>query len=194
MKKLSESLICFLCLLLLAGCNDDFSPKPRGYNRIDLPSHEYQQLKEDHPYTFEYSVHARILKDTSYIAEPHWVDIWYPEFRSNIQITYKSIKKEKKTLDELINDSYKLKGGHHKKAFAVDEAIIKTRSGKTATIFELEGEVPSQFQFFTTDSTTHFLRGAVYFRIATKNDSLAPVIEYMKRDVIHLLETLEWKP
>ena len=183
----------FLLLVLFAtSCEEEFSPKPRGYNRIDLPPHEYKQLKEDHPYTFEYSAHAEILKDTSLIAEPHWIDIWYPQFRSNIQITYKPIKNNKKILEELINDSYRLKGGHHKKAYSVDEAIVKTRSGKTATVFELEGEVPSQFQFFTTDSANHFLRGAVYFRTATKNDSLAPVIEYMKKDVIHLLETLEW--
>lgn len=192
MMKYLFSILIF-SLILLAGCEQDYSPKPRGYNRIDLPPHEYQQLKEDHPYTFEYSKHAEILRDSSYIAEPHWIDIWYPEFRSNIQITYKPIKNSKKELEEMINDSYRLKGGHHKKAVAVDEAIVKTRSGKTATIFELEGEVPSQFQFFTTDSTNHFLRGAVYFRTATKNDSLAPVIEYMKKDVIHLLETLEWK-
>jgi gliding motility-associated lipoprotein GldD len=186
-------LLTLTIVFILQGCEEEFSPKPRGYNRIDLPSHEYKKLEEDHPYIFEYSVHAKILKDTSYIAEAHWIDIWYPDFKSNIQITYKSLAKEKKKLNELINDSYKLKGGHQKKAYAIDEAIIRTENGKTATIFQLEGEVPSQLQFFVTDSTNHFLRGALYFRIATKNDSLEPVIEYMKEDVLHLLNTLEWK-
>jgi hypothetical protein len=37
------------------------------------------------------------------------------------------------------------------------------------------------------------LRGALYFRTATANDSLAPVIEYIKADMIHLLNTLEWE-
>jgi gliding motility-associated lipoprotein GldD len=71
--------------------------------------------------------------------------------------------------------------------------VIKTSNGKTATIFQLEGEVPSQFQFHITDSTEHFLRGALYFRTATKNDSLSPVINYMKEDIMHMLNTLEWK-
>jgi len=175
------------------SCSTDFSPKPRGFNRIDLPPHKYQKLLEDHPYTFEYSQYAQVLKDTSYIAEPHWIDIYYPQYKSNIQVTYKSIKKEKKTLNELINDSYRLKGGHQKKAYAIDETIIKTKSGKTAMLFQLEGEVPSQFQFYVTDSTAHFLRAALYFRTALKNDSLAPVINYMKEDMLHMLETLEWK-
>jgi gliding motility-associated lipoprotein GldD len=186
------SILFIISLFILASCGEDYSPKPKGFNRIDIPSHEYKKLAEEHPYTFEYSVHAQVLKDTSSIAEPHWIDLWYPQFRSNIQITYKQISNKEK-LDELINDSYRLKKGHHKKAYAVDDAVIKTENGKTATIFQLEGEVPSQFQFFVTDSTKHFLRGALYFRTATKNDSLAPVIEYMKEDIMHLLNTLEWK-
>jgi len=56
----------------------------------------------------------------------------------------------------------------------------------------LEGEVPSQFQFHVSDSTQHFMRGALYFKTATQNDSLAPVIDYLKRDIIHLLSTLRW--
>lgn len=182
-------------LAVLSSCGgEEFSPKPRGFNRIDLPEHKYQPLnKEGYPYTFEYSVHATILPDTSKLAEPFWIDIWYPQFKSNVQITYKSIKKEKQKLNELINDSYRLKGGHLKKAYAADESIYRTKSGKVATIFQLEGEVPSQFQFYMTDSTEHFLRGALYFRTALKNDSLAPVINYMKEDIMHLIETVEWK-
>jgi gliding motility-associated lipoprotein GldD len=182
-----------IALCFLVNCSTDFSPKPRGFNRIDLPPHKYQKLQESHPYSFEYSQYAEVLKDTSYLAEPHWIDIYYPQYKSNIQITYKSIRNEKKTLNELINDSYRLKGGHQKKAYAIDETIIKTKSGKTAMLFQLEGEVPSQFQFYVTDSTTHFLRAALYFRTALKNDSLAPVINYMKEDMLHMLETLEWK-
>jgi gliding motility-associated lipoprotein GldD len=60
-------------------------------------------------------------------------------------------------------------------------------------VAELSGEVPTQFQFFVTDSTDHFLRGALYFNTAMKNDSLAPVIEYIKVDMIHLINTLEFK-
>lgn len=191
MKKFLPAL--FLLFIFLCACEEEFSPKPRGYNRIDLPAHEYKKLEEDHPYTFEHSVHAKVLKDTSLIAEPHWIDLYYPQFRSNVQITYKSLKTDKENLKEHIKDAFKLKEGHLKKAYSIDEAVIRTKTGKTAMIFELQGEVPSQFQFYITDSTSHFLRGALYFRTATKNDSLAPVIQYMKEDILHLLNTLEWK-
>jgi gliding motility-associated lipoprotein GldD len=67
-----------------------------------------------------------------------------------------------------------------------------TPNGYSAVVAELSGEVPTQFQFFVTDSTTHFLRGAVYFNTAMKNDSLAPVIEYLKIDMTHLMNTLKF--
>ena len=60
-------------------------------------------------------------------------------------------------------------------------------------MFRLEGEVSSQYQFYTHDTTNNFLRGALYFETATKNDSLKPIIEYVKEDINHLVNTLEWK-
>lgn len=192
-RNISQGILLLITAAFFFSCESEYIPKPKGYNRIDLPEHSYQQLTAAHPYTFEYSSHAVILKDSSYIAEPHWIDIYYPEFKSNIQITYKPIKKASKSFDDLIGDSHKLASKHNVKAYSIDEGVIKTANGNTATIFELEGQVPSQFQFYVTDSTNHFMRGAVYFRTATKNDSLAPVIEYMKMDVMHLLNTLKWK-
>lgn len=177
---------------LFFSCSQDYIPKPKGYNRIDLPPHEYVLMNEKHPFIFEHSKHAQLLKDSSAIAEPHWMDIWYPEFKSNIQITYKSFNNQNNKFDELVVDAHKLASKHQVKAYSIEEGVIKTPQGYTATLFELSGEVPSQFQFYVTDSTKHFLRGALYFRTSTRNDSLAPVIEYMKEDIMHLLKTLKW--
>jgi gliding motility-associated lipoprotein GldD len=182
--------------IVLVSCGEDaYSPKPKGYNRIDLPKQTYQPLpnSKDFPYYFEISSHAKVRPDSSKIAEPYWIHIIYPKFKADVQISYKSFTKDKKFLNEFIDDSQKLVNKHMIKASSVQESIIKTKSKKTAAVYEIEGEVPSQFQFYVSDSTKHFLRGALYFRTATKNDSLAPVIEYIKRDVIHLLNTLEWK-
>jgi hypothetical protein len=53
--------------------------------------------------------------------------------------------------------------------------------------------VATSLQFFTTDSSKHFLRGAIYVKTATQNDSLAPIIQYLKQDAIHLVQTLRWQ-
>lgn len=186
-------LAIIVLVLMLLGCEETYTPKPKGYNRLVLPEREYIDLPDSLPYTFEISTAASILPDSSWIAERFWIDLYYPQITANIQITYKDLKQNKKFLQELVDDSYKLTSRHQIKAYAIEESIIKTPSGKTAVIVELEGEVPSQFQFFITDSTDNFLRGALYFRTSTKNDSLAPAIEYMKVDAMHLLNTLEWK-
>ena len=82
---------------------------------------------------------------------------------------------------------------HNVKAYGIEESLIRIPNGQIASVTELEGEVPTQFQFFTSDSTHHFFRGALYFNTATQNDSLAPIIEFIKKDMIHLLNSFEWK-
>lgn len=185
--------ICFLCLaFLLFGCSEaEYVPKPKGYNRIDLPTKAYQPLAEKHPYSFEHSKYSHIRPDSSGIAQPHWIYIIYPKFKANVQLTYRALN-SKKDLMDFIDDSNKLMNKHMVKATSIQDAHIKTPSGKYATVAELEGEVPSQFQFWMTDSTKRAVRGALYFRTATKNDSLAPIIEYIKADIIHLLNTMKW--
>lgn len=179
--------------LILAGCDQSYTPKPKGYNRLTLPAHKYVTIPDSLPYSFEISTAAKILRDSSYIAERYWIDLYYPQITANIQITYKNLNQDQQFLKELVNDSYKLTSKHQIKAYAIEESVVRTPSGKTAVIAELEGEVPSQFQFFITDSTHNFVRGALYFRTSTKNDSLAPAIEYMKIDAMHLINTLQWK-
>ncbi|GAA4378000.1 gliding motility lipoprotein GldD [Hymenobacter koreensis] len=193
------SLCCFSALLagvVLAGCSggpDDYTPKPKGFNRIDLPPHAYQQLAPGHPYTFEYSKHARILRDSSYLAQPHWINVYYPKLQANVQITYSNLKNDPKLFNKMLEDARKLTGKHQIKASAIEESMMQTPSGKKVAVFELSGDVPSQFQFYTTDSTKHFFRGALYFRTAVANDSLAPVIDYVKEDIVKLVNTLKYQ-
>jgi gliding motility-associated lipoprotein GldD len=178
--------------LICMACQQDYSPKPLGYNRLFLPTPSYTSLPDTLPYTFEYSIHAKLLDDSSAISERFWIEIYYPELKANVHITYKTIK-SMQLLKEFLDDSYKLTTKHQITAYAINEVISKTPSGKTAVIAELEGEVPSQFQFTITDSSKNFLRGALYFNTKVANDSLAPAIEYMKKDIMHMINTLEWK-
>lgn len=180
-------------VLLLVACERDYLPRPLGYNRLDLPEPSYIPLPDTLPYSFEYSKHAKLLDDTTRISERFWIEIYYPALKSDIHITYKKLGGNKKLLEEFLKDAFTLTAKHQIKAYAIDEIITVTPSGKTAVIAELQGEVPSQFQFTMTDSANHFLRGALYFNTKVNNDSLAPAIEYMKKDIMHLINTLEWQ-
>ncbi len=176
----------------VVSCDTNYLPKPKGYNRINLPEVAYQVLPDSLPYSFDYSEHAVLYDDTSWISERYWVDLYYPLFDAHIQITYKPLD-SRKTSDEVLDDSYRLTSKHNVKAYSIEEKIVVLNSGNVASVTELEGEVPSPFQFHITDSVRHFLRGAVYFQTADKNDSLAPIITYLQNDVMHLLNTVTWK-
>lgn len=186
-------IIILISTLFLFSCTQEYLPKPKGFNRIILPTQKYHMLPDTFPYQFEYSKNAKILKDSSWISERYWIDLFYPSMDANVQITYKAINGSKKRAAEFFNDSYKLTSKHNVKAYAIDENILELPNGDFASVVALEGEVPTQFQFHVSDSTQHFIRGALYFKTATKNDSLSPVIDYLKRDIIHMLTTLQWK-
>jgi gliding motility-associated lipoprotein GldD len=200
---ISSKLFNVYCLLITVIClpfyncrqkNDssDFVPKPKGYNRIDLPIAQYQQMTENHPFSFQYSTQAILKPDTVRWAEPHWMYVYYPAYKAMIQLTYKDLGGDRNKMAKLIDDAYKLAAKHNQKANSIQGLAIKIPAGN-AMLMELEGEVPTYLQFYTTDSTKHYLRGALYFNTALKSDSLAPVIDYLKKDVVKLLNTLKWE-
>ncbi|MBT32039.1 MAG: gliding motility lipoprotein GldD [Thalassobius sp.] len=183
----------FSLLLFACGGEQAYLPKPKGYHRIELPEHSYVKLDSALPYTFEYSKYAKVTPDSSFMTEPYWIEVFYPEFDAKLTITYKSVNNNIDSLIQMSNDSHRLTTKHHVKATSIEDYVTKTPKGITAVVFELEGDVPSQFQYYATDSTENFFRAALYFPVATKNDSLKPVIEYVKVDMMHMLNTLEWK-
>jgi gliding motility-associated lipoprotein GldD len=194
---LSKYTLVFLIFLL--SCTHEKeqkfadAPRPKGFNRIELPNASYVSLEKGHPFTFEVSSYAKVLKDSVSWAEPHWLYIYYPRWDAFIQLTYKPLNQNTKKLAALIQDAYTLASKHQGKASGIQDYVMTTKSGRKAGLIELEGEVATSFQFYTTDSTKHFLRGAVYVKTATANDSLAPIIHFLKQDAIHLIQTLEWK-
>ena len=182
-----ETLLLGWLALLLAACGQDYSPKPKGFPRIDLPPHAYRPLAGGYPYFFEYSKYAVIRPDTFRGAEPYWIFVDYPSLRANIQLTYKPVLNDPTRLRGFISDAYKLSAKHQEKAYAIGDRVDTTLTGKTVVFVEIAGDVPSHYQFFTTDSATHYLRGALYLRTATENDSLAPVVAYLKKlSLIHI--------
>ncbi|QMW01811.1 gliding motility lipoprotein GldD [Spirosoma foliorum] len=193
---LRYSLALFIGLVLAAcGSNsaDNYVPKPKGFPRFDLPTPSYKLLEATHPYQFEYNSIARILPDTFAKAERDWIFINYPAYHASVQLTYKPVNNDVNRLRAMLDDSYKLAARHNIKAYAIEEKKLRLKSGLEASVIDLSGEVPSQVQFITTDSTKHFLRGALYFNTATENDSLQPVIQYIRKDILHLLNTLKWR-
>lgn len=191
-NDLIKLLILPFLLASLTSCEKSWLPKPPGYNKIDLPSHSYNQLKGDYPYELDFSTSSQVEPDSFNLGEKAWINLNYKEFGAKVHLTYKKIDGMNTKFETLSNDAFKLTAKHQIKAYGIEEGILMTPNGYTAVVAELSGEVPTQFQFFVTDSTDHFLRGALYFNTAMKNDSLAPVIEYIKIDMTHLMNSVKF--
>ncbi len=164
-------------------------PKPYGHPYIPLPSHTYVPLTNDFPYGFDVSTQAVIVPQT----EPYWITIYYPAFQAEVQITYKPVKNDRRLLHSYVEDSYQLCMKHQIRASSIESDILQSSNGITATFIRIKGQVPTPFQFYTTDGVHHFLRAAVYFSTSQENDYLAPIIEFIRVDMLHLLDTLHWK-
>jgi gliding motility-associated lipoprotein GldD len=180
-----------LTLLSFAGCKRHYTPKPAGYLRIDFPEKAYQLYDSTCPFSFEYPVYGKITNDTSRLAEPCWINIEFPRFGGRIHISYKTVNKN---LNTYIEDSRTLAYKHTVKADAISETLYSSEERKVyGLLYDIKGDAASNVQFYLTDSTKHFLRGSLYFNVQPNADSLAPVIDFFRDDIIHLVETLKWK-
>lgn len=168
-------------------------PKPYGYAGISLPTQEYIALSDKYPYNFEISKHAIIIDESVKEYGPYCITIKYPCFDAVLQITYKNFHGDRKKLRTLIVAAKSLTYKHQVKTYNISDRIVEKKDGTLVSISELYGEIPTPIQFYGTDTKNHFIRGAVYLHTSTENDYLEPVINFLKADVIHLIDTLAWK-
>ncbi|MFQ5446269.1 MAG: hypothetical protein ACE5FF_04990 [Saprospiraceae bacterium] len=186
--------------LLLAGCSDPvFTPKPRGYPKVVYPKKEYRVFDESYcHFTFEYPVYAVIQQDTTFFdekpADPCWFNVYMPAFECRLYCSYSPITPQMPA-DKLKNDAFKMTDWHNKKATYIEEKPFSKPNDVKGMLFNVEGPVASQLQFFLTDSLEqkHFMRAALYFYTEPNPDSLAPVYDFVRKDIEKMIETFEWK-
>lgn len=193
-QQFLQSLPLFLLLLttLFTGCSADYSPKPRGYFRIDFPEHSYQRFDSGFPYSFDYPSYSNIHPDTGLLAEPFWINLVYPRFNATLHISYKPVKGD---LARLLNDAYAMVNKHIPKASAITQReYIDSVYHVYGLEYAISGaDAASVYQFYLTDSVRHFVRGALYFNQVPNNDSLSPVIAFLREDMQRLISSLRWE-
>ncbi len=177
-------------LFVSGGCTQTYTPKPRGYFRIDLPEKNYSSFDSAFPYQLDYPDYAVINPDKS-SSEPYWINVVFPQFKAKIHITYKPVKNN---LYEILEDNIKLAYSHVVKADAIEDFVFTNEENNVyGMVFQIKGDAASPVQFFATDSVNHFLRGALYFQSRPNKDSLAPVVNFITTDIFHLMESIRWK-
>ena len=177
----------------LIACSSPSSPKPYGYFRITTPDTAYMPFDAKcprYPYTFALSRNA-LVKPRTDVDEPYWINIYYPALDATIHCSYKPVHHN---LRELTNDALEFVYRNASHATSIPEReYARPEAHVYGVLFDLEGNTASSCQFFVTDSTKNFFRASVYCNCPPNADSLAPVYEYLRKDVIRMVETFEWK-
>ena len=176
---------------LFYGCGDAPTPRPYGYFRVDLPAHRYIRFDSvGLPYTFDKSASATVIPRAAK-GENYWIDISYKTLNANIYGSYKPVKSD---LYNLLEDTRSIVYKHDVRADAITETPFENRNKRVfGILYDLSGNTASPVQFIVTDSTRHFFRGALYFENVPNKDSIAPMAEYVREDIVRMIESFEWK-
>ena len=186
-----RNLLVIAFLISAYACNETYTPKPRGYFRIEFPDKQYVPFESNAPYSFEIPSYSHMQVDSSANAEPWWYDLKFPKMKGTIHLTYLRINNN---VEKYVEDTRTLVNKHTIKADAIEPEVFEDKERKIiAVLFEIRGNAASPYQFFVTDSVNHFLKGSLYFNVYPNKDSLAPVFKFIKKDILKIIETVKWK-
>lgn len=186
-------------LLTLFSCGEEATPipKPRAYPRVIYP--EVRMVDFDLgvcPLTFRYPDYMEVRQETDFFEDtpPHacWFDLHMEAFNADLHCTYSPVRNYTE-FQLLVQDAFRMANEQNKRASYIEDFQIRLPDGVSGMAFSLEGPSASPFQFFLTDSTRHFLRGSLYFNTRPNPDSLAPIVDYVKKDIVRIMESLQWK-
>lgn len=186
---MNRAFVFLVACFVLISCDEEYQPLPVGQLRIALPDHEYVAINGGCPYSMEIPIYSRILPKSAPDGNC-WSNLNMPALRAIIHLTYRRLDGDlARTLDE----TYDLTYSHVSMADNIeDEQVLYPDQDVYGTVYTISGNVASNIQFYVTDSTKHFLRGALYFNTAPNKDSLAPVVDHIRQDIDHMLESLKW--
>ena len=178
--------------VMLLSCTRNYTPRPKGFLRIEPPIAQYVVLDEEGlPYSFSFSRLAIIeLPQTD--SNMYLLNIDYPDFDAKIYCSYLAITPRE--LNNYTEDCRKLAGRVARNADVITEKYYENKENNVyGTLFIIDGDAASPVQFMLTDSVKHFFRGALYYKYKTDSDSIAPITDYLENDMAELIQTFHWK-
>ena len=194
MNKTIGITIIVLLGLFLCSCEEGERPlpKPKGYFRIDLPEKDYVKVDTLQRYAFDVPSYALLTHDPYAPEQKNWVNVEMPCFKASIHLTHKDVKGN---LGEYLEDVHTMITKHLQKANDMNDSLIVNSEHRVfGMMIEMDGKgVATPLQFYLTDSTANFVRGALYFNFVPNNDSMQPVIEYLRQDIDRMINTFEWR-
>jgi len=175
------------CIIILFSCKNDYTPKPWGYPRLDLPIQSTQLFKSDCPYNFLKPNYCDL--NFKYKNEC-WFDIEFKDYNAKVHMSYKKINNN---LNIYTEDCRLLAYKHAQVAEAISEQVFINDSSQVyGMVYTFNGKTATPLQFYISDSLNHFVRGALYFN-TPQSDSISPISNFIKNDIYRIIESWEWK-
>lgn len=176
----------------LISCGEEqFTPKPPTYLRLELPDAKYRDYEDECGYSFKlnenYTVEKAPVQDESFTCHRR---IQLGALNGTVFFRFINMTEP---VAYYINNSIDEVEVHQVKATNIqDKQIVRQEDRVFGTVFELQGDVATPFQFYLTDSTERFIYAEILFNSRPNYDSLKPSLEYLKKDLDTLLQTFEW--
>ena len=190
MKFLKFIILSYFATSFISCGGDSYTPKPKGYFRVELPKKEYETTNIDCPFTFEKPMYSKIKVDQSN-QNLCWFNLEFNTLLASIYFSYKPINND---LEIFLEDSRNLAFKHSVKATDIEQIIISNPENNVyGLVYDIKGDAASEYQFHLTDSTHHFLRGSLYFNTVPNQDSIQPVLDFVKEDINHIISSFKWK-
>jgi len=179
-------LILISVILIFSACEEVNTPKPRGFFRLNFPKKEYTKFIAKGRFVIQIPKYS--VMDTSR-ADSGWYLLKIPQLKASLYLTYRNHDNVAKELEDSRSLVYK----HAVKADDILESnFINYQKKVYGSLYDIKGNVATSVNFHITDSTSRFLRGALYFYAKPNKDSLAPAIDFVRKDIVKLVEEFSW--
>ncbi|MDR1091470.1 MAG: hypothetical protein LBL79_10375 [Prevotella sp.] len=187
---MKSGMLCLFIVLSLWSCNE-YTPKPKGYQRVVRRQVEDVKFSGTE-FSFLYPDDA-CMESLISVAEPgYWFSLHYRHYNATLHFTY--IPLLNRNLNEILDDSYRFAYSHVSMAQGISQTQFSDSLHHTfGIIYDIHGSVASPVQFYVTDNISNFLRGSLYFDQMVKADSVAQVVSFIRKDIVHIMESLEWE-
>jgi gliding motility-associated lipoprotein GldD len=183
-------------MILLSACSGngvEDIPRPHGYPRLSMPEKQYRNWDSGCTYGFSIPSYALMERDPAYTTEPCWFNLYFAPFDATLHITYHRFDNLIQ-YDSLFADSRRFAFKHTGKAEDIIQRPLQNEDrSATGFAYDITGNTATNFSFFLTDSNRHFFRGALYFNQKTDADSVAPVLQFIRKDLEHLIHSFRWR-
>lgn len=179
-------LLLLLVAVLAADCSHKATnSKPEA--QLKLREAVYTLSPDSLPFRFDVSdqaiFSARKNKESEYFC-----DITYPELNAQLYCTWHRITPDKLLL--MSEESRKLAYQHSVVATGITEKLyINDLARVYGILYDIKGDVASPLQMAITDSLNYFFNASLYFNATPNADSIAPVLDYIRKDVLRLMES-----